>query len=262
MAAERLQKVIAASGLASRRAAEALIRAGQVTVNGQVVVALGTRVDRNSDAICVSGRPLTLPTAFSYALLFKPAGVVTTLRDPQGRPCVGDWVRTLKAPVRPVGRLDFDAEGALLLTDDGALALRLTHPRYQVRREYLAKVRGLPTPESLAKLTTGVRLDDGTARATEARLHEATERHAWIHLVVTEGRNHLVKRLCEAIGHPVLRLFRPSHAGISCQGLRPGEMRDLTDTERDVLRGVAEGKAPPVLALSLPPRRHRNPESP
>jgi 23S rRNA pseudouridine2605 synthase len=254
---ERLQKYLARAGLASRRAAELLITAGRVKVNGKIVRELGTKVDGVKDLVVVDGKPAVAPNEKTWLMLYKPTGVVTTLSDPQGRPTVGDFLKDGASRVFPVGRLDYDAEGALLLTDDGDVANKLMHPRHQVRRVYLAKVKGDPTDASLEKLRGGVRLEDGFAKPAEVTRFERADKNTWIRLVVTEGRPHLIKRLCAAIGHPVTRLYRPSHAGISVEGLRPGQVRQLTSDEVRRIAAVAEGKpGAETLLLKLPPRRH------
>src|SRR5262249_54174956 len=170
---------------------------------------------------------------------------------------ISDFTRSLKVRVFPVGRLDYDAEGALLLTNDGELAHRLMHPKFSVARLYLAKVRGVPSEQSLARLRAGVPLEDGLAAAETAEVYHRVEKNSWLKLVVLEGRAHLIKRLCAAVGHPVQRLFRPSHGGISAEGLRPGELRPLSREEINTVRKVAAGAAP-QLRPWLPPRRHRS----
>jgi 23S rRNA pseudouridine2605 synthase len=253
---ERLQKFLARAGIASRRAAETLITAGRVKVNGAIVRELGTKVDGARDLVVVDGKPAVAPDEKTWLLLYKPPGVVTTLKDPQGRPTVGDYLQGVKSRVFPVGRLDYDAEGALLLTDDGEIANRLMHPRHQVRRVYLAKVKGEPTDASIDKLKGGVRLEDGFAKPTDVHRFERADKNTWLRIVVTEGRPHLIKRLCAAIGHPVVRLYRPSHAGIPVDGLRPGQVRVLSSEEVRRVNATAEGKIGPDPALKLPPRRH------
>jgi 23S rRNA pseudouridine2605 synthase len=253
---ERLQKFLARAGVASRRHAEGLITAGRVSVNNERVTELGTKIDPDTDLVTVDGKHVAASEERRYFLFYKPVGVVTTLDDPEGRPSIKAFVQELEGRVFPVGRLDYDAEGALLLTDDGELANRLMHPRYQVERTYLVKVKGQPTPETLEKLRGGVRLEDGFAKPAAVEVFEEAERNLWIKLVVTEGRPHLVKRLCAAIGHPVLRLFRPSHGGIGVQGLKPGALRRLTADEIDRLMRASEGEKLPEAELKLPARRH------
>ncbi len=256
MAAERLQKYLARSGVASRRHAEELITAGRVTVNNQKVTELGSKVEPG-DLVAVDGTLVSPPEATSYFLLYKPVGVVTTLSDPQGRPTVGSYIEETGKRLFPVGRLDYDAEGALLVTDDGALAHKLTHPSFQVPRTYLAKVKGSPDAATLEKLRGGVRLEDGMATPVSVDVFEQAERNTWLKLVVAEGRPHLIKRLCAAVGAPVVRLYRPSYAGVSVDGLRPGEMRPLGQAQVRQLQEVADGKeTPSERGLKLPPRRH------
>ena len=253
--AERLQRYLARAGVASRRAAEALITAGRVTVNNQLATTLGTKVEPN-DLVALDGKLVMPPEGVSWYLLYKPPGVVTTLDDPQGRPTIRGFLQDVTTRVFPIGRLDWDAEGALLLTDDGAAAHRLLHPSFQVPRTYLAKVKGVPTDEGLARLVAGVRLEDGPARALQVERFQATERNTWLRVTVGEGRPHLVKRLCAAIGHPVVRLFRPHQAGISVAGMQPGQLRPLRPEELAVVEAVAAGQPVPPVTLSLPPRRH------
>ena len=238
----RLQKFLAGAGVASRRKAEELITAGRVTVNSQRVTELGTRVDPARDLVAVDGRLVSAPEEQAYYLLYKPPGCVTTLSDPQGRPTAAAYLGGVKGRVFPVGRLDYDAEGAVLFTTDGDLAHRLAHPRYGHRRLYLAKVKGDPPADALARMTSGLRLEDGPARALEVAVHERAEKNTWIRIVVGEGRYHLVKRLCEAVGLQVLRLFRPEFGGVSVEGLRPGTFRALGPEEVATLRrAVAPG---------------------
>lgn len=257
MATERLNKHLARLGVASRRAADELIRSGRVSVNGATVSTLGTLIDPDADRVALDGAGIATAGPRRWYLFHKPFGVLTTMRDPQGRPSVAEYAGPLGGRLFPVGRLDVDAEGALLLTDDGELAHRLLHPRYEVPRTYLAEVRGCPSEASLDRLRGGVRLEDGPGRASEAVcLARSGEERAWVKLVVTEGRQHYVKRLCSSIGHPCVRLFRPSHAGISVEGLAPGALRALTEDELELLRRVAGGEAPPERpAVPPPPRR-------
>jgi 23S rRNA pseudouridine2605 synthase len=260
MPATRLQKFLAQAGVSSRRKAEALIASGRVRVNEVPATALGTKVDPDRDRVTVDGRAVTARAERVHYLLYKPPGCVTTASDPEGRPTAQAYLAGVPERVFPVGRLDFDAEGALLFTDDGDLAHRLAHPRYGHRRTYLVKVKGDPEPEALARMVAGVRLEDGPARALEAALHERAERNAWIRLVVGEGRHHLVKRLCEAAGLRVQRLFRPEFGGVSVAGLAPGRYRRLGAEEVRALRAAAglPGEAAILRGGDLPraARRH------
>lgn len=244
-APERLQKYLAGAGVASRRHAEELIVAGRVKVNGKTVTELGTKVDAEADLVEVDGKLVSRRGARVYYLLYKPPGCVTTASDPEGRPTAYDYLRGVRARVFPVGRLDWDAEGAVLFTDDGDLANRLAHPRYGHQRVYLVKVKGEPEPEQLQRIRDGLRLEDGPAKALEIAVHEQAEKNTWIRVVVGEGRYHLVKRLCEAVGMQVLRLFRPEFGGVTVQGLRPGTFRALTvDEVRGMQAAVGLGGEP------------------
>src|SRR5437868_1149834 len=236
---ERLQKILAHAGVASRRKAEQLIAEGRVELNGKTVRELGTKADPRTDLIRVDGKLIAEPEDKVWFVLYKPAGCVTTLADPEGRPTIAQYLKGIPERVYPVGRLDYDVEGALLITNDGELAHMLMHPRFGVRRTYLAKVHGTPSPEKIERLTKGVRLEDGRAKALEAALHSPTPKNTWVRVVVSEGRPHLVKRLMEAVGAPVLKLFRADYGGIDVQGMRPGELRELTRPEIDLLRAQA-----------------------
>ena len=252
---ERLQKYLARAGVASRRAAEGLITAGRVRINNERVTVLGTKVEPG-DLVTLDGKLVAPAEERAYYILYKPTGVVTTMEDPQGRPTVASFLEGVGRRLFPVGRLDYDAEGALLCTDDGELAHQLTHPSFEVPRTYLAKVKGVPDAASLDKLRGGVRLEDGMAKPEEVEVHEAAEKNTWLRLVVTEGRPHLIKRLCAAIGHPVVRLYRPSQGGIRVKGMAPGALRALTDKEVELLWRVARGERIAEGELTLPPRRH------
>jgi 23S rRNA pseudouridine2605 synthase len=259
MALERLQKILAHAGVASRRKAEELIEKGQVSVNGKIVRELGSKADLDEDLIQVDGRTIHEKQEKVYYLLYKPAGCVTTLSDPEKRATIRTYLEHIPERVYPVGRLDYDAEGALIVTNDGELAHQLMHPRYGVRRTYLAKVHGVPKEEQIERLLKGVRLEDGRARALEAEIHSRTPRNTWVRVVVAEGRQHLVKRLMEAVGAPVQKLYRADYGGIAVAGMRPGEVRDLTRAELQHLRDQAGKKAESSersRQVALPARRH------
>ena len=259
--AERLQKFLAQAGVASRRHAEEIITQGRVRVNDVVVRTLGTKVTPGEDRVVVDGKEVVVAQAHQYFILYKPEGVLTTLKDPQGRPDISQFTSQLPGRVYPVGRLDFDAEGALLLTDDGQLALRLTHPRFEVPRTYLAKVKGAPTEQTLDQLRGGVRLEDGPAQPRSVAVFDKAERNTWLAIVVAEGRPHIIKRLCAAVGHPVVRLFRPEHGGISVTRMRAGDVRPLSPEEVVRVDQVSRGEVQPTAVLRLPARRHAPPEA-
>jgi 23S rRNA pseudouridine2605 synthase len=224
----RLNAYLARAGVASRRGADELVKAGRVTVNGKPGQ-LNTFVQA-SDRVLVDGREVA-KQRLAHLLLNKPAGVVTTASDPQGRPTVVDLVPS-EPRVVPVGRLDFDTTGALLLTNDGALAHRLAHPRYGVEKTYVVEVEGTPSDAALQRLRDGVELDDGrTAPARVRRL-----RGGALELTIHEGRNRQVRRMLEAVGHPVTRLHRSAYAGLTLEGLEPGAWRELEPSEVERLR--------------------------
>jgi 23S rRNA pseudouridine2605 synthase len=225
----RLNAYLARAGVASRRGADELIKAGRVTVNGEPGQ-LNTFVDGEA-RVEVDGRPVA-PQRLAYVLLHKPAGVVTTARDPQGRPTVVDLVEHASRVV-PVGRLDADTTGALLLTNDGELAHRLAHPRYGIAKTYVVDVEGEPSDEVIRALAEGVELDDGPTAPAKARRIAPSQ----LELVLHEGRKHQVKRMLAAVGHPVTRLHRSAYAALTLDGLEPGEWRELSPDELERLRG-------------------------
>ncbi|MGH7966971.1 MAG: pseudouridine synthase [Candidatus Binatia bacterium] len=239
--------------MASRRAAETLIQAGRVQVNGETVTRLGTTADLRRDRILVDGRPLLFPSAPLYFLLHKPVGVVSTLKDPQGRPTVRDLLRAVHERVFPVGRLDYHSAGLLLLTNDGALTERLLHPRYQLPRTYHAKVTGVLTPEALRALRGGVRLDDGTRTApAEVGVLQVREKKTWLEITLREGRNREVRRMCEAVGYRVEKLIRVRFGPLTLDDLPPGAYRLLTPAEVRALQRVAGPPRVPSLTPVTP----------
>ena len=241
---ERIQKIIARAGVASRRRAEELIRTGEVRVNGRVVTELGTKADPMRDEIRVSGKRIVADLPRVYLLLHKPAGYVTTTHDPEGRPTVLDLIRGTGERVYPVGRLDWETSGLLLLTNDGELTHYLTHPSSQVPRTYQAKVEGIPDPAALQKLTRGVLLDGRPTLPANVRLLRKGPKHAWIEITLTEGRHRQVRRMCEQVGHPVLKLHRAALGPLMLGSLLPGRFRYLH--EKEIKR---------LLAMSRPARR-------
>jgi 23S rRNA pseudouridine2605 synthase len=242
----RIAKVLASRGVASRRGAEKLISDGQVTVNGEVVTEMGLRVDPKKDAIKVFGKPLPDESPHVYYLLYKPKGYITGRNDPKGRKSVLELVEHLSVRMEPVGRLDYDTEGALLLTNDGDLAHRLTHPSSQVPKRYRAKVYRTPDSRDLQAIEQGkVFLEDGPALPAKVRLLEATDAHnAWLEITVTEGRNRLIRRLFAQLGHPVAKLRRESFATLTIRNMERGDLRPLSPEELRRVRDIAQGIRP------------------
>jgi pseudouridine synthase len=236
VAQERIQKILAKAGIASRREAERMVLAGRVLVNGRVIDTLGVKADPLKDAVKVDGKLLTGFEPKMTLLLNKPRGYLATVKDPKGRPTVMDLLKPLKWRIYPIGRLDFDAEGLLLLTNDGALANRLAHPKFSIPRTYLVKVGGVPEGKDLARLKKGVMLEDGRARVVSCSLLRQKEKNSWVQVIVTEGRNRLVKRMFSAIGHPVLKLKRIRFGPIHLGNLPFGQFRYLTAEEIAKLR--------------------------
>jgi len=240
VAPERVQRLLARAGFGSRRACEELIVEGRVTVNGTVAV-LGDRADPDADRVQVDGLEVNLDPNVRYYALHKPTGVVTTMRDPQGRTDIRPFLPEDGPRVFPVGRLDRDSEGLLLLTNDGELANALTHPRFGVEKEYLAEVAGIPTTKHVGILKRGVELEDGPARAASARVAARAGERGAIRLVMTEGRKREVRRLLDAVGLPVTRLVRVRVGPVRLGDLGPGERRELTHEELVALRRLVGG---------------------
>jgi 23S rRNA pseudouridine2605 synthase len=240
----RLQKLLSTAGVASRRAAETLILEGRVMVNGHVVMTLGTRADPSKDDIRVDGRRLRFDVRLRYIVLNKPKGYVTTRHDPEGRHTVMELVESVREYIYPVGRLDYETDGLLLMTSDGDLAAQLTHPSHEVERVYEAIVLGAPSDEALEKLRRGVYLDGrrtapaivrrgGTSGKGQKQLTKLT-------ITLHEGRNRQVRRMCATVGHSVRRLTRVRMGPITLGELRPGQWRDLTPRELDKLKATAD----------------------
>lgn len=235
MPAERLQKVLASAGIASRRAAEELILSGRVRVNGRIVRELGTKADLRRDKIEVNGERIVREDHVYY-VLHKPREVVTTLSDPEGRETIAAFLKTIPERVFPVGRLDYQTSGALILTNDGRMAEALLRPRRGVPKVYAVKVRGTVDIPELDKLRSGITLDDGyTTKQAEVFVLREEERNTWIQITLTEGKNRQIHRMLEALGFRVQRLARLSFAGITTEGLRPGDYRELTKKELEKL---------------------------
>lgn len=236
---ERLQKFMAHAGVASRRQCEQLIREGKVKVNGRVVTELGTKVNPATDIVEVGGKLLSGSEKKVYLLLNKPSGVVTTVKDPRGRKTVMDLIRHVPQRVYPVGRLDYDTDGLLLLTNDGQLANALLHPRHQVEKTYLALVRKVPSREKLEQLAAGIQLNDGLTAPAKVRLVKTVKGNGLVEITIHEGRNRQVRRMAAAIGHPVLKLRRTKMAFLTLGNLKPGQFRYLTSWEVKRLKQIA-----------------------
>ena len=250
-----------------------MIRAGRVRVNGRVVCELGSRANPDSDTVEVDGHGALQAEAEVWIALHKPTGVISSVTDPVGRPTVCDLLERSRAVGRrrhegdmprlwPVGRLDWDAEGLVLMSNDGALAARLLHPRRHVAKRYLVKVRGRPTAEALAQLTAGVPLREewgGWSRPTlpaQVSVHHSSPRNTWLAITLREGRNHQIKRMCEAVGHFCLRLVRTDFAAVTLGALPPGAWRHLTDGEVDAMRN--QGAERPLQTVARAPRVRGN----
>jgi pseudouridine synthase len=239
---ERIQKILAKAGIASRREAERMVIEGRVTVNGKVVDTLGFRADSSVDHIKVDGRRLAHFEPKITLLLNKPRGYLSTVKDPKGRPTIMDLLKKVKWRVYPVGRLDFGTEGLLLLTNDGDLAYALSHPKFLIPRTYLVKVEGVPDEKKLTQLKRGVMLEDGRARVVFFRLLRQREKNSWLRVVVAEGRNRLVRRMFSAIGHSVLKLKRVEFGPIQLGGLPIGHFRYLSPEEMVKLKHMSSEK--------------------
>jgi pseudouridine synthase len=271
----RLQKILSTAGVSSRRASELLISAGRVTVNGETVTELGSKADPDVDDIRVDGRRIKAPAARRYILMYKPRGYITSRSDPQQRPTVIDLLAKggVREYVYPVGRLDYESEGLLILTSDGELAEQLMHPSHGIEREYQARVRGIPDRHALERLSHGVVLDGRKTAPAQVTIETVFESPAGggavLSIVLHEGRNRQVRRMCEAVGHPVVRLRRVRIGPIRDDHIRPGEFRDLDPREVAALKRAslqvsprrggdsksARAPTPPGRRRSGPPRR-------
>ncbi|MCM3762937.1 rRNA pseudouridine synthase [Alkalihalobacillus oceani] len=239
---ERLQKIIAQAGIASRRKAEQLIMEGKVKVNGEVVRELGVKASANKDQIEVEGIPIDREEPV-YFLLYKPSGVISSVKDEKGRKVVTDFLE-VEQRVFPVGRLDYDTSGLLLLTNDGEFANYLMHPKFKIDKVYVAKVKGIPTREALKRLQQGVRLDDGKTAPAKVKLMSIDKKKqtAIVRITIHEGRNRQVRRMFEAIGHPVMKLKREEYGFLNLRGMNPGDVRPLKPIEVKHLRELAVTK--------------------
>lgn len=236
---ERLQKVMAQAGVASRRHCEEMITSGLVKVNGKVVKELGAKVDPLKDKIYVEGKIIAPAQKKYYILLYKPRGYVTTMNDEKGRKIVTDLIKGIGSRIYPVGRLDYDSDGLLLLTNDGDLTFALTHPKHQIPKTYQVRVAGMPEESKLEQMSKGLELDDGPTAPAMVSLVGEREGNALLEITIYEGRNRQVRRMCENIGHPVLRLKRIRFGNLSLDGLKPGQHRRLSGKELSQLKARA-----------------------
>jgi 23S rRNA pseudouridine2605 synthase len=249
---ERLQKILSAAGIASRRLSEELIAQGRVSVNGKTVTELGTKADPAVDEIKVDGRRIKTEQRRRYILLNKPRGYITTRSDPQGRPTVMDLMKAVKEYIYPVGRLDYDSEGLLLLTNDGELAARLTHPRHEVEKVYEARVKGVPDDRTVERLSRGVVIEGRRTAPAKIRVSEpiskASGEQTIVELSIHEGRQRQVRKMFDAVGHPVVRLKRVRIGPIEDPDMPPGHWRELTPQEI--------GRLQKACGLTTSPRLH------
>lgn len=232
----RINKYLARCGVASRRHADQLVSEGRVSVNGRVIEIPGYQIDEAADEVRVDRVVVRLPTGYQYIVMNKPSGYVTSLSDPHHSRTVAELVAGARERVFPVGRLDLDTEGVLLFTNDGEMAHRLTHPRYGIKRIYLARVKGELSDSKLLRLAGGITLPDGEVGRAIAKVQKIGDGFSDVILELTEGRKREVKHLCKAVGHPVIKLIRTEFAGITCDNLKKGQWRYLTDSETAHLR--------------------------
>jgi 23S rRNA pseudouridine2605 synthase len=264
MEPERLQKIIAHAGFASRREAEAMIREGRVTVNGRVVTELGSRANAGQDHIKVDGKLITRAEPHRYILLYKPKEVMTTVEDPQGRKTVIDLVRGIRERIYPVGRLDFHSEGLIVLTNDGDLAFKVSHPRHGSVKTYHVKVRGIPEARMVDKLQRGITIDGKRTLPCEIAQMKTTGRNvdegnSWYEVKLREGRTQQIRKMFQALGHPVTKLRRVAIGPISDPKLTPGDWRELTKQEVKLLSTHMEPKAAPKPRRTTRPPRAKAP---
>lgn len=263
MQLERLQKIIAHAGFASRREAEAMIREGRVTVNGRVVTKLGSKADASRDHIKVDGKLITRAEPHRYILVYKPKQVMTTVDDPQGRPTVIDLVHGVHERIYPVGRLDFNSEGLVLLTNDGDLAFKVSHPKHGSVKTYHVKVRGVPEDRLIEKLQRGITIEGKRTLPCEIRRMKTTgkandEGNSWFEVKLREGRTQQIRKMFQVVGHPVSKLKRVAIGPISDPKLVPGGWRELTKQEVKMLATLREPKpAKPRLGAARPPSRKK-----
>jgi pseudouridine synthase len=239
----RLQKLIALASELSRRTAEEAIAKGAVTVNGAVVTAMGTSVDPAVDKVCVNGKPLQLPTRFFYLAMYKPRRVLVTKGDPRGRKTVWDYLEGWREKLNSAGRLDYESEGLLLLTNDGEMINSLTHPKHEIKKVYVAKVKGEPTEQTIEKLRSGIALEEGKTLPAEIKVVRVAESNMWLQIAIREGKYRQIRRMCEAVGHPVLKLKRVSIGPVRLGQMKAGEWRYMSQKEVYNLEQALAGRA-------------------
>ena len=264
---ERLQKIIAHAGFASRREAETMIREGRVTLNGRVVTELGTKADPGSDHIKVDGKLITRAEPHRYILLYKPKEVMTTLDDPQGRRTVLDLIRGIRERIYPVGRLDYHSEGLVLLTNDGDLAYKVSHPTHGSIKTYNVKVRGIPEERLVDKLRRGITIEGKRTLPCDIERIRTTGRNeeegnSWFEVKLREGRTQQIRKMFQAVGHPVAKLRRVAIGPIVDPKLAPAEWRELTDREVKMLATMKEPKPPKQRRLARPVSRKKTTKAP
>lgn len=239
---ERLQKIISAAGIDSRRHAEKLITAGRVSINGKVVKELGVKADPQKDVIRIDGNTISIEKTHYYIALHKPAEYVTTMSDPQNRPTVVELVSDVPERVYPIGRLDYDSSGLLLMTNDGDFAQKIQHPSFQIPKTYRAKISGRLSSEEFNKINKGISLPDGIFKPENLKVEKTNDKSCWLRLTLREGKNRIIRRGFEAAGHPVTRLVRESIGNITLTGLKEGEWRSLTGREINQLLDESQSK--------------------
>lgn len=237
---ERLQKMMARAGIASRRISEQMIKDGRVSVNDRIVTELGTKVDSERDLVRVDGKLISVDTSTVYIMLNKPAGYLTSLKDDRNRPIVADLLKGIPERIFPVGRLDYDSEGLLLVTNDGDFAYRIQHPKFEIPKTYMVKVKGFISRETLKTLSHGTRLEDGDFKPERIRIDKVNQKSTWVEMTIHEGKNRIIKRFFDAYGYPVTRLIRIAIGNIRLESLRPGDFRYLEKREVKELLTLAK----------------------
>jgi 23S rRNA pseudouridine2605 synthase len=253
---KRLQKILSEMGITSRRKGEEFILDGRVTVNGKIAT-LGTKADLERDHIKVDGKLLIRPEPRVYIMFNKPKNVVTSLHDPEGRPTVKDFLKGIKYRVFPVGRLDYDSEGLLLLTNDGDFAQAVLHPSKKISKTYLVKVKGEPGEKKIETLRSGVKLEEGLTAPAKVKKVRTTENNSWLEITIHEGKNRQIRRMMEEIGHPVLKLDRTRIDSLDLAGLRRGEYRLLTPDELDTIKKEIYGQERSAFIRLSEPKKQR-----